>query len=132
VFAVNFVRLSALAVALAAIAGCSTLPTAADAAAPAPQTKQNPGYYRVMVGDFEVTALSDGTLPFDTDKWLTNTTPAQVEKALAKVYLTAPVESSVNAFLVDTGRKLVLVDTGSGALFGPALGKLLLNMDAAG
>jgi glyoxylase-like metal-dependent hydrolase (beta-lactamase superfamily II) len=124
--------LSAFALALAATAGCTTTPTAANAAAPGLQTKLNPGFYRVMVGDFEVTALSDGTLPFDTGKWLTNTTPAQVEKALAKVYLKAPPESSVNAFLVDTGAKLVLIDTGSGALFGPALGKLLLNMDAAG
>lgn len=130
--AIHLARLSAFALMLAAIAGCTTVPTAANADAPALQTKLNPGYYRVMVGDFEVTALSDGTLPFDTDKWLTNTTPAQVEKALAKVYLKAPPESSVNAFLVNTGAKLVLVDAGSGALFGPALGKLLLNMEAAG
>lgn len=128
----NFVRLSTLAVAFGAFTACTALPNTAGAGAPVIKVRQNPGYYRVMVGDFEVTALSDGTLQFDTDKWLTNTTPATVKKALAKVYLTAPPESSVNAFLVNTGEKLVLIDTGSGALFGPALGKLVLNMDAAG
>jgi glyoxylase-like metal-dependent hydrolase (beta-lactamase superfamily II) len=128
----NFVRLSTLAVVFGAFAACTALPNTAGAGAPVIKERQNPGYHRVMVGDFEVTALSDGTLPFDTDKWLTNTTPALVKKALAKVYLKAPPESSVNAFLVNTGEKLVLIDTGSGALFGPALGKLVLNMDAAG
>jgi glyoxylase-like metal-dependent hydrolase (beta-lactamase superfamily II) len=128
----SFARVSALVLTFAAIAACTTVPTIADPGTPAPQTKQNPGHYRVMVGDFEVTALSDGTLAFDTDKWLTNAKPAFVKKALARFYLQAPPESSVNAFLVNTGSKLVLVDTGSGALFGPALGKILLNMEAAG
>ena len=65
---------------------------------------QAPGYHRMMLGDFEVTALSDGTLPFDAGKWLTNTTPAQVEKALAKVYLTSSPESSsrLDCILDDT------------------------------
>jgi glyoxylase-like metal-dependent hydrolase (beta-lactamase superfamily II) len=108
------------------------------APAPAPvveapaMTAQAPGFYRVPLGDFKVTALSDGTLPFESDKWLTGIKPAQIEKALAKVYLKSPVEMSFNAFLVDTGDKLVLIDVGSGALLGPAVGKLLVNMRAAG
>jgi len=32
--------------------------------------------------------------------------------------------TSVNAFLINTGSKLVLVDTGAGALFGPTVGQL--------
>lgn len=128
----SVVRLSALVLTALAAVACTTVSPTANASAPQPTSKQNPGHYRVMVGDFEVVALSDGTLGFDTDKWLTNVKPALVQKALAKVYLKAPPESSVNAFLVNTGDKLVLVDTGSGALFGPALGKLLINMDAAG
>lgn len=130
-FATDLLRVSALAVALAATAACATFPNTATAGAPAPKT-QSPGFYRVMVGDFEVTVLSDGTSPFETDKWLTNIKPAQVDKALAKHYLKSPVETSFNAFLVNTGNKLVLVDTGSSTLLGPALGKLLLNMTAAG
>ena len=129
--ATAFLRASALVVALAAAAACATLPEVATAGAPAVKT-QAPGFYRLMVGDFEITALSDGTLPFDTHKILTNTTPAQTDKALAKFYLSNPVESSVNAFLINTGDKLVLVDTGTASFFGPALGHLLVNLAASG
>ena len=130
--ATALLRASALAVALAAAAvACATLPEVATAGAPAIKT-QAPGFYRVMVGEFEITALSDGTLPLDTHKVLTNTTPAQTDKALAKFDLTNPVESSVNAFLINTGDKLVLVDTGTASFFGPALGQLLVNLTASG
>ena len=39
---------------------------------------------------------------------------------------------SDNAYLVNTGSKLVLIDTGAGSFFGPTLGKLVANMQAAG
>ena len=101
--------------------------------AEAPQVKaQAPGYYRMMLGDFEVTALSDGTVALPMTKLLTNTTPAKVEKALARSYLKDPVETSVNAYLVNTGSRLVLVDAGAAGLFGPTLGNLLANLKAAG
>src|SRR5450631_1189751 len=77
------------------------------ASADAPQVKaQAPGYYRMMLGDFEVTALSDGTAGLPVSKLLTNTTPAKVQKALARWYLKEPVETSVNGYLVNTGAKL--------------------------
>ena len=109
----------------------SMLLTAAYAGAPQPKT-QSPGYYRMMLGDFEVTALSDGTVKFSTAKLLTNITPAKVEKALARSYLKDPVETSGNGFLINTGSKLVLIDTGAAGLFGPTLGNLLANLKAAG
>ena len=105
----------------------------AAAHAAAPQLKTSaPGYYRMMLGDFEITALSDGTVGLPVDKLLTNTTPGQVGKALAASFVKAPLETSVNAYLVNTGAKLVLVDTGAAGLFGPTLGKLLVNLKAAG
>ncbi|HEY8069888.1 MAG TPA: MBL fold metallo-hydrolase [Burkholderiales bacterium] len=114
----------------AAIAFCLFLPAAY---AGAPQVKtQAPGYYRMMLGDFEITALSDGTVGLPVDKLLTNTTPAKVKAALARASLSAPVETSVNGFLVNTGSKLILVDTGAAGLFGPTLGNLLANLKAAG
>jgi glyoxylase-like metal-dependent hydrolase (beta-lactamase superfamily II) len=100
--------------------------------AAAPMAKTSAGYYRMMLGDFEVTALSDGTVALPVDKLLTNTTPEQVGKALAKVYLKAPLETSVNGYLVNTGEKLVLIDTGAAGLFGPTLGKLAGSLKAAG
>ena len=85
-----------------------------------------------MLGDFEVTAILDGTVALPVDKLLTNTKPAAVEQALARHHLKTPLETSVNAYLVNTGSKLVLIDTGAAKLFGPTLGNLLGNIAAAG
>jgi glyoxylase-like metal-dependent hydrolase (beta-lactamase superfamily II) len=63
---------------------------------------------------------------------MTRTTPAKVDKALAKSFLKSPVETSVNGYLINTGTKLVLIDTGAAGLFGPTLGKLLGNLKASG
>lgn len=110
--------------ALAAIAG------AAHAAAPMAKT-QAPGFYRMSVGDFEVTVLSDGTIDLPMDKLL-HQKPEKSTKTLEHNFLKSPVETSVNAFLVNTGSKLVLIDTGAGGLFGPTLGNLLASLKAAG
>jgi glyoxylase-like metal-dependent hydrolase (beta-lactamase superfamily II) len=113
-----------------AIAVVSMIGTAQAAA---PQVKTSaPGYYRMMLGDFEVTALSDGTVALPVDKLLTHTSPAQVDKALGAAFLKAPVETSVNAYLINTGTHLVLVDAGAAGLFGPTLGRLLANLKASG
>jgi glyoxylase-like metal-dependent hydrolase (beta-lactamase superfamily II) len=110
-----------------------TLLFSAAAAASAPQQKtQAPGYERMMLGEFEVTALSDGTFQMDPGKMLTNTTPKQLDAALARSFLKSPVETSVNGFLINTSSKLVLIDTGAGTLFGPTLGRLLSNLKASG
>lgn len=101
--------------------------------ASAPMSKASaPGYYRVMLGDFEVTALSDGTVPLPMDQLLTNTTPDATKKALAKFHLSTPTQTSVNAYLINTGSKLVLIDTGAATLFGPTLGRLKNSLVAAG
>ena len=116
---------------LAAVAASALLLGGAHAAAPMVKT-QAPGYYRVMVGDFEVTALSDGTVALPMDKLLTGTTPAKVQAAFASAFMKTPFETSVNGYLVNTGAKLVLIDTGAAGLFGPTLGNLLTNLKAAG
>ncbi|MBC7731121.1 MAG: MBL fold metallo-hydrolase [Bacteriovorax sp.] len=116
---------------LAALASGFMLIGAAQAAAPQVKT-QAPGYYRVMLGDFEVTALSDGTVALPVDKLLTNTTAAKSTKALARSFLKAPVDTSVNGYLINTGTRLVLIDSGAAGLFGPTLGNLAANLKAAG
>jgi glyoxylase-like metal-dependent hydrolase (beta-lactamase superfamily II) len=103
----------------------------AAAAAPAVGTP-TPGYFRTQLGDFELTAVSDGTVELPVDKLLLNATPEQIGKALHDHHLPLPTPTAVNAYVVNTGSKLILIDAGAGQLFGPTLGKLTENLKAAG
>lgn len=94
---------------------------------------QVPGVYPFKLGDFTITVLSDGTLPQDLHTLLSNTNPTETDRLLQKNFLTNPVETSINAFLIDTGDRQVLVDTGAGTFFGPKLGgKLQTSLKATG
>ncbi|MBS1189304.1 MAG: fold metallo-hydrolase [Rhodocyclaceae bacterium] len=103
------------------------------AAADAPLVKaQVPGYYRLMLGSFEITALYDGVIDLDT-KLLKNTKEQEVQKLLARMFVKGPkVQTAVNAYLINTGSKLVLVDAGAAHLFGPTLGNVVDNLKASG
>ncbi|MEX1222196.1 MAG: MBL fold metallo-hydrolase [Idiomarina sp.] len=94
--------------------------------------KSSPGYYRMMLGDYEVTALSDGTFGLPAHQLLNGMSEQNIRKQLAVSYLDSPVETSVNGYLIHTGDRLILIDTGAANLFGPTLGKLLTNLEAAG
>lgn len=113
-----------------------TLPTLAHAdETPVTHAAASPaqaGVYRYRLGNFEITALSAGTVPQDVDKLLKGASKAVIDKLLKRSFQTSPVEGSVNAFLIDTGTRLVLVDTGAGDLFGGAGGKLVTRLQAAG
>jgi predicted metal-binding membrane protein/glyoxylase-like metal-dependent hydrolase (beta-lactamase superfamily II) len=119
-------------------AGVWMLSGASSAHAAAPLEKaQAPGFYRMMLGDFEVTALNDGVIAYTTAQVLPDATPEQIKTALSAAGLSDPVGMSYNAFLINTGSKLVLIDTGTGGkldespLFHGA-GRLLANLRAAG
>ena len=114
----------------AAVLLAAYLPLSARAGAPLVKT-QAPGYFRFMVGSFEVTALSDGTVKLPMVKLLKDKSGAAPMK-LKKAFLGDPVETSDNAYLVNTGSKLVLIDTGAGGLFGPTLGNVAANLKASG
>ncbi|HVE50150.1 MAG TPA: MBL fold metallo-hydrolase [Casimicrobiaceae bacterium] len=113
--------------------GVLMLAVAVHALAAAPFARTSaPGWYRMTLGDFEITALSDGTVALPVTSLLTNTTPANVKRALGQSFIADPVETSVNGYLINTGDKLVLIDAGAGALFGPTLGRLVDNLKASG
>lgn len=90
------------------------------------------GYYRMQLGEFEITALSDGTIPIPTMSLLTNTKPGEVENLLGQAYQTVNVDESINSFLVRVGKRLILIDAGTGLLFGPTLNKLEASLKSAG
>lgn len=118
---------------LAAVAAAVLAFAAASTRAEAPSKGgQAPGWYRMTLGKFEITALSDGTVPAPVDQLLHNITPAREKALLEHAYLKSPVETSVNGFLVNTGSKLVLIDTGAAGFYGPTLGKLVANLEASG
>ena len=106
--------------------------------AAAPMVKsQAPGFYRVMLGDFEVTALNDGVVDYTTSQLIPDASPEQIESSLKASALTEPFGMSYNAFLINTGGKLVLIDTGTGGKlkdspFFRGAGRLLENLRAAG
>ncbi|HEY2465366.1 MAG TPA: MBL fold metallo-hydrolase [Steroidobacteraceae bacterium] len=117
----------------AALVFCSFVPVNASA----PMVKTQPGFYRVMLGDFEVTALNDGVVDYPTARLLPTATPEQIKTGLSESALTDPVGMSYNAFLINTGTKLVLIDTGTGGKLDdqPAFhgaGHLMANLRAAG
>jgi glyoxylase-like metal-dependent hydrolase (beta-lactamase superfamily II) len=101
--------------------------------AEAPMVKtQVPGYYRMQLGQFEMTALYDGRIELDT-QLLKNVQPADLDRLLKRFFVGNPkMATSVNAYLINTGTHLVLVDTGAGKLFGDSLGHIAKNIKAAG
>ncbi|HSX59004.1 MAG TPA: MBL fold metallo-hydrolase [Tahibacter sp.] len=102
-----------------------------SASAAAPQVRTQPGYYRLALGSFEVTALSDGVLRIEPTKLLQGRSSAEIVADLTKAHLKEPVDTSMNAFLVNTGTKLVLIDTGGGGGMADG-GKLLQSLANAG
>ena len=98
---------------------------------------QAPGFYRMMLGEFEVTALNDGVVSYRASDVVTGATQVQIENALGAMGRSDPVGMSYNAYLINTGHRLVLIDTGTGgklneSAFFRGAGRLLANLRAAG
>jgi glyoxylase-like metal-dependent hydrolase (beta-lactamase superfamily II) len=108
----------------------------ADAAAPFLNTNAPP-FYRFRHGTFEITVVSDGplVLPPPTQV-LTEAPRADIERLLtAARWPTDRWIGPQNALVVNTGRHLVLIDTGMGdrsKALGPNNGHLVRNLAAAG
>lgn len=121
----------------AAIVGglCLTMAlfTSGASAAAVPQQKtQAPGYFRLAVGDYEVTALFDGYNDLSPDL-LQGMSQSKIRALLARRDIETPgVQTAFNAFLVNTGKQLILVDTGAGQCIGETAGNLSANIRAAG
>ncbi len=121
----------------AAAAALMPLGSPAHAAAPA-AGKQAPGFYRYTVGSFEITVVTDGAARAPlADNFVVNTKKEDVQAALAAAHMSSDVFfNPFNPIVVNTGAKLVLIDTGLGETFYQqnkgAAGQLHANLAAAG
>ena len=93
---------------------------------------QSPGFFRFNLGNMKVTALYDGvaTLPASFFKGIP---PEEVENNWKKTHDYTPkgIEDSVNAYLIETDEKIIMVDAGGSQCF-PAMGQLQDNLRQAG
>ena len=101
----------------AALGAATTLGPIGSSQAAAPAVgKQNAGFYRYKVGDIEVTVVTDGANTFKfADNHLTNKTRDDLNKALeAAHYPKDLMTTPYNPIVVNTGGKLIVIDTGTG------------------
>ena len=121
--------------AAAAAPALATVP--ARAAVPA-KGNQVAGFYRYKVGDTEITVITDGVNRFKLpDDMVGNVPKDQVQAALTAAHVEPGMfYNPYNPVIVNTGAKLVLIDTGVGeAGFKQSNGKIgqfLTNAAAAG
>jgi glyoxylase-like metal-dependent hydrolase (beta-lactamase superfamily II) len=95
--------------------------------------RQVPGVYRRKVGSIEITAISDGlvSLPLQT---FAGVEESELKRVLGAYGLTGLPPTAVNAYVVNTGQRTYLIDTGTGSnkAFGNTLGRMRDNLVAAG
>src|ERR1700758_3861580 len=118
-----------------AAVGAAALAPTAPALAHAPQAgkRAQPSFYRFKLGTIEITVISAGTLAFPAETlWLYRAEDAR--GLLTSTFQPpSPVGLEINTILVNTGDKLVLIDTGCGVdKFQKTAGGLLGNLAAAG
>jgi glyoxylase-like metal-dependent hydrolase (beta-lactamase superfamily II) len=124
----NSIRFAAALV--VALASFVAVPKATLAAGPQ-HHDQVPGFYRLKVGDLELTALFDGPGVFNVN-WLNG---EKTKDAVRKALHDDPhmLDVADTGYLVNPGKQLILVDAGSGTWFGGGkFGHLVANLRSAG
>ena len=89
---------------------------------------QIPGIYHRHIGDMTVSVISDGYL-MGALNVLQNITEEEAQQMIVDAF--GPVEgrkTAVNTFLIYSGGRLALVDTGCGTYMADTGGKLLQNL----
>jgi len=130
--------LAGVAAAGAATALTSSFGTAPARAAVPPAGAQAPGFYRYNVGAYECTSINDGARSFPLpDTFVTNVKKDEALAAAEAAYMPqGMVTVPFNPQLINTGSKLILIDSGNGiANLEPtkgAVGRTLQNLAAAG
>ena len=127
-------KTNSMRLAAALVAALSSLMAGSPPAlASAPQIHdQAPGFFRLKVGDLEVTALYDAAAVFELP-WLKGK-KATID-GVAKALNQDPhlLDAADLGFLVNTGKQLILVDAGAGTWYGgEAFGRLAGSLRRAG
>lgn len=126
-----------LVMSAAGVAAAGTLglkPMAARAAVPM-QGVLRPSVYRFKVGGFEVTNILDGYVQLNgPHPTFGNNQPVEAVQAYAQAHRLPPTrfENSYTNTVVNTGKELVLFDTGNGPARTPTAGKLTALLATAG
>ena len=112
----------------------------AEAAAPM-ANQLSPAWHRFKIGQWEATVVSDGSLPLGAPGPAFPASPLPEVRGLLTSNFLDPDAATLeqNILILNTGRQLILFDTGMGEsmgaaskMFGPTTGRLLANMRAAG
>ena len=96
--------------------------------------KQAAAFYRYKVGSYECTSINDGSRSFPMpDTFVKNVPKEQALAAAEAAYMPkGMVTVPFNPQIINTGSKLVLIDTGYGPGIAPSVGLLPAGMQAAG
>ncbi len=120
----------------AAATGAAPVAASVPAFASAPlAAKQNAAFYRYKIGNYEVTALLDGVRKTKLTASPSRNTPLEtIQSELEKNFLPKDeIFSYFHPTLVNTGKKLILIDTGNGpGSIASGTGRVPENLKAAG
>ena len=124
--------------AAAAVGAATVLPAASGRAAAPPAGTQVPSFYRYKVGSFECTSIADGARSFPLpDNFVTNVPKEEATAAADAAYMPkGMVTVPFNPQLINTGSKLILIDSGLGGAFFEqtkgVVGRTVTTLKAAG
>ncbi len=112
----HFTRRKLFATAAAATAATALTPLLGQAARAAAPAGKGTGVYRYKMGDYEIIQLMDGARTFPMpDHFVVNVSKDEAIKAAAAAYMPdGKVTIPFSPMLVNTGGKLVAIDTGNG------------------
>lgn len=93
--------------------------------------RSNPGIHSIQIGDITVSALNDGQFE-GAASLVVGPTNEQTEALLRDSFRAVPPRITVTCFLLEMPGRKVLIDAGTGGLFGPALGYAPAKLAALG
>lgn len=100
---------------------------------PKARMRQAPGFYRLRVGEYVVTMVSDGQLGLPTPLLAANVPEATLRSYLKTVRQGGDMQRGhLNLALIDTGEQVILIDAGAGPDFQDSAGQIDASLSAAG